>query len=429
MKKISYLIIMIMMLLCLTTGVNAAASLSTNKSTVSVGGTFKTTVSLSGVAAWEVHVSSNGPAKNCSINSADTTSDAMNGSKSYSVTCTATGEGKVTIKLTGNTTTAEGVYQDISGTKTVTVTKKTVTNNNTQTQALSAVNNLKSLSIGDYELSPVFDPGTTSYNVTVPRGTSIVNILAETEHDKAIISGTGEKTVSEGMNSFEIIVTAENGAQKTYILNIDVEEDPIIVNMNKQDYTIVKQEQAMPEVSSYYSSIKLSYKYSLNGEEVIYELPAYYSEITKYNLLALKDEKGNIALYIYDEKNNKFTLYNEYNFGNIVLYNIPAPKNKTLKDMIKTTIVINNNELESYQFTEGSDYSLLYGINVNTGNEGWFMYDSEENTLQRYNIDDITKLIDKNNKYIMVVLLLSVICFFMLTSLLIFLNKTKKEKK
>jgi len=427
MKKISYLIIMFVTVFCLNTVVNAAASLNTNKSTVSVGGTFKTTVNLSGVAAWEVHVSSNGPAKNCSINAADTTSDAMNGSKSYSVTCTTTGEGKVTIKLTGNTTTAEGVYQDISGTKTVTVTKKTTTSKPTQT--LSAVNNLKSLSIGDYVLSPTFDSGTTAYNVTVPRGTTVINILAEAEHNKATISGNGEKTVSEGMNSFEIVVTAENGAQKTYVLNVEVEEDPIIVNMNKQDYTILKQEEAMPEVSSYYSSIKVNYKYTLNGEEIIYELPAYYSEITKYTLLALKDEKGNIALYIYNEKNNTFTLYNEYNFGNIVLYNISAPENKILNDMIKTTTVINNNELESYQFTEGSDYSLLYGVNVNTGNEGWFMYDSKENTLQRYDIDDITKLIDKNNKYIMVVLLLSVICFFMLTSLLIFINKNKKEKK
>ena len=43
-------------------------------------------------------------------------------------------------------------------------------------------------------------------------------------------------------------------------------------------------------------------------------------------------------------------------------------------------------------------------------------------------IDDISSLIDKNNKYIIVVLLLSLICFFMLTFLLIFINKSIKKE-
>ena len=106
-----------------------------------------------------------------------------------------------------------------------------------------------------------------------------------------------------------------------------------------------------------------------------------------------------------------------------------TPKAKILEDMTKTKVSINGEELESYQFTKNSDYYLMYGINVNTGNEGWFMYDSEENTLQRYDIDDISKLIDKNNKFMLVVLMLSVVCFLMLTFLLIFINKSTKEKK
>ena len=144
--------------------------------------------------------------------------------------------------------------------------------------------------------------------------------------------------------------------------------------------------------------------------------------------MGLKDKKGNVNLYIYDEDSKKFTLYNEYNFGNIVLYKLDASKDKILKDMIKTKANLNQNELDAYQFDKESEYYLLYGINVNTGNEGWFMYDSKENTLQRYDIDDISSLIDKNNKYIIVVLLLSLICFFMLTFLLIFINKSIKKE-
>ena len=159
-----------------------------------------------------------------------------------------------------------------------------------------------------------------------------------------------------------------------------------------------------------------------DGETIEYEVPAYYSEITKYTLLGLKDESGNIELYIYNKKTNKFILYNEFNFGNIVLYSTEAPKDKTLKDMIKTKTTLNGKELEAYQFTKDSEYFLLYGINVNTGNTGWFMYDSLENTLQRYDINDISKLIDKNNKYVLVVALLSGICFLMMLFLLIFIT-------
>ena len=230
------------------------------------------------------------------------------------------------------------------------------------------------------------------------------------------------------MNKFDIVVTAENGSQKIYTLNVEVEEDPIIVNMDKQDYSIIKKEDNLPQVSSFYSLTKIKYNYVVDGEKIEYELPAYYSEVTKYTLMGLKDEQGIVALYIFDEKNNKFTLYKEYNFGNIVLYRMETPKAKILEDMTKTKVSINGEELDSYQFTKNSDYYLMYGINVNTGNKGWFMYDSKENTLQRYDIDDISKLIDKNNKFILVVLMLSVVCFLMLTFLLIFINKSTKEK-
>ena len=338
---------------------------------------------------------------------------------SGTVTFKANKVGTATITVRAELSDNNGV--DFSDTKSITI--KVV-----EPKSYSSVNNLKSLTIGDYSLNPTFDPGTTSYNVTVPKGTETINIFAEVQDSKSSVSGLGEKSVTEGMNVFELIVTAENGSQKTYTLNVEVEEDPIIVNMNKQDYSIVKQEQAMPPISSYYSATKIEYKYNVEGEEKIFEVPAYYSEVTKFTLLGLKDEKGNVGLYIYNDESKVFTSYNEYNFGNIVLYKLDAKEDKILKDMLKTKANLNGNKLDAYQFNEGSEYYLLYGINVNTGNEGWFMYDSKENTLQRYDIEDITRLIDKNNKFIFVVLLLSVVCFLMLTFLLIYINKGVKKE-
>lgn len=406
--------ILLVMILCLVpiVKVNAASLSVSANTTVTVGSSVS--VRISG-GTGKVGVSSS----NTSVLSSGTSSLWIEPSGSVTFKANKVGKATITVRALD---LADSNGNEMTGSKSITI-------NVVEKKTYSSVNNLKNLSVDGAELNPKFEAGTTSYNVTVPKGTEKINIKAEVEDSKSSISGIGEKNVTEGMNKFDVIVTAENGAQKIYTLNVEVEEDPIIVNMNKQDYSIVKQESVLPQVSSYYSLTKIKYKYTVDGEAVEFEVPAYYSEITKYTLLGLKDESGNIELYIYDKKNNKFILYNEFNFGNIVLYNIEAPKTKILKDMIKTKITLNEKELDAYQFTKDSEYFLLYGINVNTGNKGWFMYDSLENTLQRYDINDISKLIDKNNKFILVVALLSGICFLMMLFLLIFINKTAKEKK
>lgn len=406
--------IVLIMILCLIPIVKIkAASLSVSANTsVTVGSNVSIRIS-GGIG--KVGVSSS----NTSVLSSSTSNLWIEPSGTVTFTAKKVGKATITVRAID---VADSNGNEMTGSKTITI-------NVVEKKVYSSVNNLKNLSVDNFELSPKFDPTTTSYNVIVPRGTEKINIGAETEDSKSSLSGTGEKNVSEGMNKFDIVVTAENGSQKIYTLNVEVEEDPIIVNMDKQDYSIIKKEDNLPQVSSFYSLTKIKYNYVVDGEKIEYELPAYYSEVTKYTLMGLKDEQGIVALYIFDEKNNKFTLYKEYNFGNIVLYRMETPKAKILEDMTKTKVSINGEELESYQFTKNSDYYLMYGINVNTGNEGWFMYDSEENTLQRYDIDDISKLIDKNNKFILVVLMLSVVCFLMLTFLLIFINKSTKEKK
>lgn len=405
--------LILILILCLVPIVKInAASLSVSASTtVTVGSSV--TVRISG-GTGKVGISSS----NTSVLSSGTSNLWIEPSGTVKFKANKVGKATITVRAID---LADSNGNEMTGSKSITI-------NVVEKKSYSSINNLKNLNVDNYELSPKFDSSTTSYNVIVPKGTEKINISAETEDSKAGLSGTGEKSVSEGMNKFDVIVTAENGSQKTYTLNVEVEEEPIIVNMNKQDYSIVKKEDILPQVSSYYSLTKIKYNCVIDGENVEYELPGYYSDVTKYTLLGLKDEKGNIDLYIYDESNNKFTLYNEYNFGNIVLYKIDTPTDVVLKGMIKTSVKLNDDELEAYQFTEGSDYYLIYGINVNTGNEGWFMYDNLENTLQRYDIDDISKLIEKNNQYIIVVLLLSVICFLMLTFLLIFINKSTKRK-
>ena len=188
-------------------------------------------------------------------------------------------------------------------------------------KSYSSNNSLKSLSVEGYELEPVFDSGTTEYNVSVKEGTESVNIKAIPEDNEASVNGVGDITVSEGLNVVNVVVTAENGYQKTYILNITVLDEPITVQINNKDFNLIKQENALPEVSSYYERKNIEYIYKVEGEEKKVEIPAYYSDITSYTLVGLKSDSGKINLYIYDEEKKTFEIYNELNFNNdIVLY-------------------------------------------------------------------------------------------------------------
>ncbi len=79
-------------------------------------------------------------------------------------------------------------------------------------------NNLKSLSIDDQTLVPDFNPNTLSYSLSVGNDVASVNINAIAESDTATVTGTGEKTLTTGLNTFDIDVVAEDGTKKTYVI-------------------------------------------------------------------------------------------------------------------------------------------------------------------------------------------------------------------
>jgi hypothetical protein len=82
----------------------------------------------------------------------------------------------------------------------------------------SANNNLSSLSISEGTLN--FSKTTTSYTVIVDNNITSVSISATAEDPKATVSGTGTKSLKVYSNTFNIVVTAENGSKKTYKVNV-----------------------------------------------------------------------------------------------------------------------------------------------------------------------------------------------------------------
>ncbi len=83
----------------------------------------------------------------------------------------------------------------------------------------STNNNLSSLKVDGTSVSG-FSQSDTSYDLGSTDNASI-SISATPADSKASVSGTGAKNLVYGLNSFNVVVTAENGSTKTYALSIN----------------------------------------------------------------------------------------------------------------------------------------------------------------------------------------------------------------
>jgi hypothetical protein len=79
---------------------------------------------------------------------------------------------------------------------------------------------LVGLEVSTGKLSPKFSPNVTSYHLNVPVSIENITLTAITSAIAATVSGDGVKALSLGENTFEIIVTAENGITKTYTVTV-----------------------------------------------------------------------------------------------------------------------------------------------------------------------------------------------------------------
>lgn len=75
-------------------------------------------------------------------------------------------------------------------------------------------------------LSEKFASNVTTYNVKVPFSVSALDISVKTSDTAATYKVENNKNFVVGKNTVKITVTAENGTQKTYTLNVEREQDP-----------------------------------------------------------------------------------------------------------------------------------------------------------------------------------------------------------
>ena len=445
MKKIyNYLCVSILSFVLLINNVFAAGySVSATSNSVTIGNSVTLKISGSDVAGKFSITTSDSSV--VSISSSSVWVD--NNTQSITLKTNKVGSATITIKPT-DVTSYSG--ETITGNKTVTITvnAKPVNkpNNNNGGGSSSSSSSvpakvkssnsfLSSLTVDGYDLDNAFDKETLEYSVTVKEGTEKVKINAQLADSSAKVTGLGEVSVSEGINKFEIVVTAENGSKRTYILNVNVKEyQPINVNVDKEKYSVVRKKKDLPKISEYFTEKEI-----IIGED---KVDGYHNEELGYDVVGLKDSKGKISYYIYDGK--KYELYNEQVFNGMTLRVLDKKLDGGYK---KTSFNYNDTKIDSYQEVKldiikntyaleedndisGNNFYLFYAINMESGKEELYQYDSLEKTVQRYNtliLDMYKENSDKYYLYLLYSILALGVTFISFS--IVFICNSKKIRK
>lgn len=428
MRKLKYWLITLFALIVVPLSVNAASGTIrvTGSSQVVVGNRITLTVTLSSstaIGSWQMDLNydrnylqlTNTNSEAGGTMMANSSATGVK-SKTYTFTFKALKRGSTSVSIGSYLAYA---YDDLSKMN-ISISSKTV---RIITQAeleasYSKDNDLKSLSVEGFEITPAFDKDVTEYSVVVPENTTEITINAEENDSAASVTGAGTQTVTQGTNTFQIVVRAENGSEKTYTLTVEVKDaNPINVTIGDETLTVVKIKEYLPVPNAYQET-------TVNIND--FEIPAYTSELTGFTLVGLKDSSGNINLYIYNEEDNTYEIYNELKLSNLTIY--PINTDKVLDGYKSGTITINDIEVKSFYVNDDSRFAIIYGINVETGEEGFFKYDKNDQTAIKYDDEMINVLNEKINLYTYIIFGFIGLFVLMFIILICALKGKKKHK-
>lgn len=287
--------------------------------------------------------------------------------------------------------------------------------------AKSTNNNLASLAIDGATLTPTFDASVTNYAVEFASNTTEMNVTASAVDTKASITGAGKVALVEGVNNVNVVVTAESGATKTYTIVATVKEpNPIEVTVDNVKYSIVRKK-ALYQAPINFTETTIK----MGNEDVL----AYTNEKIG-NVIGLKNETGEISLYLYDADKNKYSPYNSVTIDSINLYlKELTDKSKLPDDYERTSLTLSDKNVIAWNYDGNEKFYLIYGVNTLNGEESFYLYDKERETMQRFyddQINDLEKQI-KNDK-VTIYIAFGVAAFFASASILLLVLMLLKRK-
>ena len=264
---------------------------------------------------------------------------------------------------------------------------------------------LKSLTIKGVKLTPTFDKNNLEYKGTVNNSVEKINIEGTPLIDGSSIDGLGEKELKEGINKFIVKVVASNGEERIYTIEITrKEKDPIEITIDKKKYTILRKDGIITPPKGFVKTTVIIDKQ---------EVTAYSNSYTGYLLVALVDEEGNAGWFIYNKKNSTYTKYSEVNSDSLRLI-ILTPNKKDIPHRYKAIkFYIGNEEVDGYFLAINSPYRLVYAINMANGEKGFYQYDIDQNTFQRFNNIQVNVYIELLKKLEIILIALASVILIM----------------
>ena len=409
-KKIIYFLFLC---ICSVQVVSAASvSVTSSSNVIATGGRVTFYIKINNAASWVLEGSGIGSTTGCSLGDerVGDTGTGKNGNKTLSVTCAASDVGQIAFSVTGSVWDENFNETPINVSKGVTVTKPREKDTN---------NYLQSIGVTGYTLTPEFNQDTMEYSVEVPNTVDKVTLEAVAASGYATVSGTGEVEVNEGANTFEIKVLSETGSERIYKITVNViDENPIELQINNASYTVVKNAKNVEVPSTFEAT-------TVTIDEM--EIPAFYSEVTDFTLVAVKNQTGDVSFAIYNEEKNTYTLYNENVSDQLYLYILPAAEEK--EGFVKTTLTINDNTYDVLKSENGNTY-LVYAMDIYSGEKHYYLYDQKNNSYILYDEDLFNSFTMEITRYKQVVLAFGgAIIVLILCIMFLLFKKPKNTKK
>ena len=463
MKKIKILLISLISMFAFNTNVYAASSsISVSSGNVYVGDSFTVSLYVNSSAAWNVHVTASGPVSGCTIHKADASDDALDTNRSFSATCTATGEGTIVIRLSGDVTSAsDGNAVPVSGSRSVSVSQKPAptpsptpsqpgnnnnNNNNNQTNNnnnkqnstqndgdnKSKNNNIKNISVDGYNLIKV---DSNNYTLSVTNDVTNINVKATAEDAKSKVTGTGNHNINVGENNIELIVTAENGSQnkinikvtrkdgyyledldsilnnnKITDINITIKSDTIIT---KEDLEKIKNSKKTVKFNYYNDDKSLAYSWIIDGSKI--------------------KTTSNLSTIITNDSDNKKDILKLSNYADglfVVLKQNDLPLGTKLKLFVGNKYE-NNDFVNVYSYRNNKLYLLKNKIKMDNGYVEFDLDNASEYfvTMSTIPNTNITTKVENNEKISILPVIILTICLVIIGIIIIFIIKNKRKKK
>ena len=229
--------------------------------------------------------------------------------------------------------------------------------------------NLKSIGVEGFELTKVDE---THFTLSVKHSVDRVTLKAEVEDSKAKVDGIGAKELKEGENAFEVVITAENGATKTYVITItrrsttftldqikdaiadseDSDVDLVIgekTTLTEDDLKAMKESKKTFHITKYDEDKKVVYSWTIFGNSI----------------KKIKEFDTNIEFKIKDR--DAFEAAMEYVDGLLVSLKENVPDGSHLKISVKDKFS-NGSKLHLFSYVDGKrkgsfgEYDVINGF-------------------------------------------------------------------